>query len=227
MPAIDECSRHNMPRGMEGDGCSKGFGFNSFVSKSFVSKRFGSTVTTWNATTWPSPICQSSSYAASQFVDSSYDRRRNDQGLPSIAIMSREDMPGRSEAPMEAARFLAASRWSAFTRVFDALSHHGGRPSDRRGDSASPATGGRRARRSQPARMHGRKISGCSEPEHAMSMPTKIPLSHANRATIFRLSWHGFLVCAFAMMMFLAWATLRQAPELKAAPTGAEIVNAE
>ena len=81
MPARDECSRHNMPRGMDDDGCSKGFGSNSFVSKSFVSKSFGS-----NATTWPSPICQSSSYEASQFMDASYDRRRNDQGLSTITL---------------------------------------------------------------------------------------------------------------------------------------------
>jgi hypothetical protein len=60
-----------------------------------------------------------------------------------------------------------------------------------------------------------------------MSMPTKIPPSHADRAAIFRLSWHGFLVCAFAVMMFLAWETLRQAPELNAAPSGAEIVNGD
>ncbi len=42
-----------------------------------------------------------------------------------------------------------------------------------------------------------------------MTMPTKI--SHADRAAIFRLSWRGFLLCAFAVMTFLAWATLRQA----------------
>ena len=40
---------------------------------------------------------------------------------------------------------------------------------------------------------------------------TKISPAHADRAAIFRLSWHGFLVCAFAVMTFLAWATLRQA----------------
>ena len=40
---------------------------------------------------------------------------------------------------------------------------------------------------------------------------TKISPVHADRAAIFRLSWHGFLVCAFAVMTFLAWATLRQA----------------
>jgi hypothetical protein len=40
---------------------------------------------------------------------------------------------------------------------------------------------------------------------------TNISPSHADRAAIFRLSWHGFLVCAFAVMTFLAWATLRQA----------------
>ena len=55
-----------------------------------------------------------------------------------------------------------------------------------------------------------------------MNFRTKIAPSHADRAAIFRLSWHklswnGFLVCAFAVMTFLAWATLRQAPELNAA----------
>jgi len=92
-----------------------------------------------------------------------------------------------------------------------------------------------------------------------MDMPTKILRtnilrtnilpSHADRAAIFRLSWHGFLVCAFAVMTFLAWATLRQAlgselnakgPQLTGetkrapfpvrmeatTPSGAEIVNA-
>jgi hypothetical protein len=72
---------------------------------------------------------------------------------------------------------------------------------------------------------------------------TKILPAHADRAAIFRLSWHGFLVCAFAVMTFLAWATLRQAlgGELNAtgphesrafpvrmeasARSGAEIVN--
>jgi len=49
-----------------------------------------------------------------------------------------------------------------------------------------------------------------------MDLPTKILPAHTARAAIFRLSWHGFLVCAFAIMTFLAWATLRQAPELKA-----------
>jgi len=68
-------------------------------------------------------------------------------------------------------------------------------------------------------------MSGCSEPEQRMSMTTKI--SHADRPAIFRLSWRGFLVCAFTIMTFLAWEALRQAPELKAAPSGAEIVNAE
>jgi hypothetical protein len=60
-----------------------------------------------------------------------------------------------------------------------------------------------------------------------MSMPTKIPPSHADRAAIFRLSWRGFLMCAFTIMAFLALAALRQAPELNAAPSGAEIVNAD
>jgi hypothetical protein len=40
---------------------------------------------------------------------------------------------------------------------------------------------------------------------------TNISPSHPDRTAIFRLSWHGFLVCAFAVMTFLAWATLRQA----------------
>ena len=79
---------------------------------------------------------------------------------------------------------------------------------------------------------------------------TNISPSQADRAAIFRLSWHGFLVCAFAVMTFLAWATLRQAlgaepsatgPQLTGetsrapfpvrmeitAPSGAEIVNAD
>ena len=60
-----------------------------------------------------------------------------------------------------------------------------------------------------------------------MSMPTKISPSHADRPAIFRLSWRGFLMCAFTIMAFLALAALRQAPELKAAPSGAEIVNAD
>jgi hypothetical protein len=60
-----------------------------------------------------------------------------------------------------------------------------------------------------------------------MSTPTKISPSHVNRAAIFRLSWRGFLMCAFTIMAFLALAALRQAPELKAAPSGAEIVNGE
>jgi hypothetical protein len=50
-----------------------------------------------------------------------------------------------------------------------------------------------------------------------MNFRTKISPSHADRAAIFKLSWHGFLVCAFTVMTFLAWATLRQAPELNAA----------
>ena len=60
-----------------------------------------------------------------------------------------------------------------------------------------------------------------------MSMPTKISPAHVDRAAIFRLSWRGFLLCAFTIMAFLALAALRQAPELKTAPSGAEIVNAE
>jgi hypothetical protein len=42
-------------------------------------------------------------------------------------------------------------------------------------------------------------------------MRTKYLPSQADRAAITRLSWHGFLLCAFAVMAFLAWATLRQA----------------
>ena len=68
------------------------------------------------------------------------------------------------------------------------------------------------------ARLHGPKISGYSETEPVMNLRMKISPAHADRAAIFRLSWHGFLVCAFAIMTFLAWATLRQAPELH--PTG-------
>ena len=49
-----------------------------------------------------------------------------------------------------------------------------------------------------------------------MDLRTKILPAHADRAAISRLSWHGFVVCAFAIMSFLAWATLRQAPELNA-----------
>ena len=44
-----------------------------------------------------------------------------------------------------------------------------------------------------------------------MDFRSKISPAHADRAAIFRLSWRGFLVCAFAVMTFLAWATLRQA----------------
>jgi hypothetical protein len=44
-----------------------------------------------------------------------------------------------------------------------------------------------------------------------MSLRTKISPPDIDKAAIFRLSWHGFLVCAFAVMTFLAWATLRQA----------------
>lgn len=60
-----------------------------------------------------------------------------------------------------------------------------------------------------------------------MSMPTKISPSHADGPAILRLLWRGFLVCAFTIMAFLALAALRQAPELKAAPSGAENVNAD
>jgi hypothetical protein len=76
MPATDECSRHNMPRGMEDDGCSK-----SFVSKRFVSKSSDS-----NAITCPSPVYQNTTYGAPQLDDASYDRRRNDQGLSPITL---------------------------------------------------------------------------------------------------------------------------------------------
>jgi hypothetical protein len=85
---------------------------------------------------------------------------------------------------------------------------------------------------------------------HTNISHTKTSPAHADRAAIFRLSWHGFLVCAFAVMTFLAWATLRQAlgaelnatgPQLTGetsrapfpvgmettAPSGAEIVNAD
>ena len=41
-----------------------------------------------------------------------------------------------------------------------------------------------------------------------MDMSTKIPPSQ--RVATARLSWNGFLLCAFAVMAFLAWATLRQ-----------------
>jgi hypothetical protein len=71
MHGIDECSCHNMPRGMEDGGCSK----------SFVLKSFGS-----NAITCPSPVCQNTSYGAPQVVDASYDRRRNDQGWSAITL---------------------------------------------------------------------------------------------------------------------------------------------
>jgi hypothetical protein len=61
-----------------------------------------------------------------------------------------------------------------------------------------------------------------------MSMPTKFPPVHADRAAIFRLSWHGFLVCAFAIMTLLGLATLRQAlSEPNAtAPHGSRIIPA-
>jgi hypothetical protein len=41
-----------------------------------------------------------------------------------------------------------------------------------------------------------------------MDMSTKIPPSH--RIATNSLPWNGFVVCAFAVMAFLAWATLRQ-----------------
>jgi hypothetical protein len=40
-----------------------------------------------------------------------------------------------------------------------------------------------------------------------MDMSTKIPPSQ--RVATNSLPWNGFLVCAFAVMAFLAWATLR------------------
>jgi len=54
---------------------------------------------------------------------------------------------------------------------------------------------------------------------------TKISPAHADRAAIFRLSWHGFLVCAFAVMTFLAWATLRQALGAELNATGPQPVG--
>ena len=54
---------------------------------------------------------------------------------------------------------------------------------------------------------------------------TNISPSHADRAAIFRLSWHGFLVCAFAVMTFLAWATLRQALGAELNATGPQPVG--
>jgi hypothetical protein len=69
---------------------------------------------------------------------------------------------------------------------------------------------------------HGLRISDCSELEHAMDFRTKILPSHADRAAIFRLSWHVFLVCAFAIMTVLAWATLRQALGGELDTTGAQ-----
>src|SRR6266850_2401283 len=109
---------------------------------------------------------------------------------------------------MEAARFLEASRW----RLAKRWPPWPSRKRDRRSMRQSIATG---------AKTHGPKLSACSEPEHAMDFRTKIfrtnisrtniSPSQADRAAIFRLSWHGFLVCAFAVMTFLAWATLRQA----------------
>jgi hypothetical protein len=55
-----------------------------------------------------------------------------------------------------------------------------------------------------------------------MDFRTKILPSHADRAAIFRLSWHVFLVCAFAIMTVLAWATLRQALGGELDTTGAQ-----
>jgi acyl dehydratase len=54
---------------------------------------------------------------------------------------------------------------------------------------------------------------------------TKISPVDADRAAIFRLSWHGFLVCAFAVMTFLAWATLRQALGAELNATGPQPVG--
>jgi hypothetical protein len=54
---------------------------------------------------------------------------------------------------------------------------------------------------------------------------TKISSFHADRAAIFRLSWHGFLVCAFGVMTFLAWATLRQALGAELNATGPQPVG--
>src|SRR5438045_994927 len=75
------------------------------------------------------------------------------------------------------------------------------------------------------ARTHGPKTSGCSEPELTMDFRTKILPARADRAAIFRLSWHGFLVCAFAIMTFLAWATLRQALGAELNATGPQSVG--
>jgi hypothetical protein len=55
---------------------------------------------------------------------------------------------------------------------------------------------------------------------------TNISPSQADRAAIFRLSWHGFLVCAFAVMTFLAWATLRQALGAEPNATGPQETRA-
>jgi hypothetical protein len=41
-----------------------------------------------------------------------------------------------------------------------------------------------------------------------VDVSSKIPPFH--RVATARLSWNGFLVCAFGIMAFLAWATLRQ-----------------
>jgi hypothetical protein len=41
-----------------------------------------------------------------------------------------------------------------------------------------------------------------------MDLSTKI--RPFQRVATARLSWNGFLICAFAVMAFLAWATLRQ-----------------
>ena len=54
---------------------------------------------------------------------------------------------------------------------------------------------------------------------------TNISPSQADRAAIFRLSWHGFLVCAFAVMTFLAWATLRQALGAEPNATGPQLTG--
>jgi hypothetical protein len=75
------------------------------------------------------------------------------------------------------------------------------RKRDRRSMRLSIATG---------ARTHGPKYLVVRSLS-TMDFRTKILPSHPDRAAIFKLSWHGFLVCAFAVMTFLAWATLRQA----------------
>ena len=58
-----------------------------------------------------------------------------------------------------------------------------------------------------------------------MSLRTKISPPDIDKAAIFRLSWHGFLVCAFAVMTFLAWATLRQALGSELNATGPQLTG--